>query len=425
MKTYSEVSECRLDAKIKPDDRIVVGQLTGEPATLMHALSSLNLSKDNKVFIGIGLSKSVDMISSAVVESYGIMMMQGALAHREKRIRVYPISYSKLGDVLSTGYLPADVVLAQVARNKLTGRLHWSASNDYQESACRKARSVILECNHRAPAIPGAELASDLRIDGLIESNIDLYSPPTREVDEIDKKIAENVVSLIANESVVQCGLGGISTAVWDFLGNHSRLGVHSGIIGDAVMRLMESGVIDNSRKTVDVGKTVAGSLLGSQDLYRWADANPSLQLSPGKYTHSGLVISSLERFTAVNTALEVDLYGQVNSEIINGKYIGGLGGLSDYVRASQLAPHGQSIIAFRSCVLDRAGDESRMTSKIVGRLGGPAALTSADADIFVTEWGVAKVRNLSLRQRANALIEIAHPNLRERLLYEAKTMPL
>ena len=203
-------------------------------------------------------------------------------------------------------------------------------------------------------------------------------------------------------------GIGAIPDAVLSALAEHRHLGVHSGSLGDGVARLMQSGAITNQRKPIDRGISVGGILMGSSLLHRYAHNNPSLQLRSTRYTHDAHVLASLDKLVAINSAVEVDLTGQVNSECAAGSYIGAVGGLIDFIRGARASRGGLPIIALPST----AGAQSR----IVTKLSGPVTVARSDAVIVVTEHGVADLRGLTLDQRTRKLLQIAHPDHRTAL---------
>jgi acetyl-CoA hydrolase len=209
----------------------------------------------------------------------------------------------------------------------------------------------------------------------------------------------------------MQFGVGGTPDAVLAALGDKHDLGVHSGLISDAVVDLFEAGVVTNARKPIDTGLTVTGTIVGSDALYRWAHRNPSLLMQPVSYTHNPRVLSSFDNFFAINAAIEVDLGGQINAETIDGTYIGAVGGQGAFARAGAAARHGRSIIAVPSTA---AGGT---ISRIVARLGDAVTTTPrADADLVVTEHGVADLRGATLSERAERLIAVADPAHRDAL---------
>jgi acetyl-CoA hydrolase len=212
----------------------------------------------------------------------------------------------------------------------------------------------------------------------------------------------------VADGSTVQVGLGSLPNAVLAGLHDHNDLGVHSGLIVDEVAPLMQSGVVTNSRKSADKGLTVGALVMGQRSLFDFVDHNPLIALRPSGYTHDADVLAGIPRFTAINSALEVDLTGQINTESIDGRYVGAVGGALDFVRGAHRSVGGVPITVLAST--------SGARPCIVTELAGPASIPRADAGIVVTEYGSADLRGRSLRDRRRLLTEIAHPDHRERL---------
>lgn len=213
--------------------------------------------------------------------------------------------------------------------------------------------------------------------------------------DSVATRIAAHVASLVPDGATIQVGLGALPEAVVSGLSGHRDLGVHSGLVGDAVAELMNAGVITNARKAFDRGSTVGGMLVGSQRLFRLADRNPAIQLRDTGYTHDADLLAAQHRFVAINSAVEVDLTGQINAEVAGGAYVGAVGGSVDFLRGAARAPGGLPIIAIPS-------------ERIVETLSGPVTTARADAGIIVTEHGIADLRGQSLRGRRSRLSAIA-----------------
>src|SRR5215469_15609490 len=236
------------------------------------------------------------------------------------------------------------------------------------------------------------------------ESSISCCRPPRR-------RSNCQVARLIPDQATIELGLGAIPETVTHALGCKRGLGVHSGAIGDGIADLMEAGIVDNRHKEIDTGTTVATMLMGTRRLYRFADRNPSIHIRATSYTHDALVLGNFRRFVAINGALEVDMTGQVNAETIAGRHVGLVGGQMDFVRAANRAPEGRSIIALQSTNRDRT------RSRIVARLAdGVVTTPRAEADLVVTEYGIAELRGRTLAERAHALIAVADPNFRSAL---------
>jgi len=247
-------------------------------------------------------------------------------------------------------------------------------------------------------------------ISALIETDRTPVEVPRAPWGEVEDRIALNVQHLIPDRSTLQVGIGAVPEAIVASLRDRKDLGVHSGMIGDSIVDLFESGALTNAHKEIDTGLTVTGSLIGTARLYRFADHNKSLLLTPSSYTHATSTVAQLKRFVSLNSALEVDLTGQVNAEAVGKEYIGAVGGQVDYVRASAYSEHGTSIIALPAT--GKKGD-----SRIVAKLSGPVTTSRSDVDVVVTEYGAVRLRGLSLIRRVRGLISIAAPEHREELL--------
>jgi acetyl-CoA hydrolase len=236
--------------------------------------------------------------------------------------------------------------------------------------------------------------------------------PPA--IGDVERAIARHAASFIEDGTVLQMGIGAIPDATLQSLKDRKDLGIHSGMLGDAVVDLAESGALTNASKPIDRGVTITGSLMGTRRLYDWAHRNVELGMREVAYTHGDATLVQLGNFVSINSAIEVDLTGQVNAEMAGDAYVGGTGGQVDYVRAGQRSHTGRSIIAFASTA---RGDQ---VSRIVSNLAGPVTTTRTDVDVIVTEHGMADLRSQPIRERARRLIAIAHPKFRERLEREA-----
>jgi acyl-CoA hydrolase len=234
----------------------------------------------------------------------------------------------------------------------------------------------------------------------------------------VELAIGRNAAHYIPDRSVLEFGLGSLPDAILAALGERRDLGVHSGLLCDGVARLMQSGAITNAHKSIDRGVTVGGVLFGTQLLFDFARDNPALALRGTDYTHSARVLGAIDNFVAVNSAVEVDLTGQVNAEIANGSYVGAVGGALDFIRAANASPGGASLICLPASI-------GTKLSRVVAKLSGPVATPRSEAGVFVTEHGTADLRGVPLAQRPAKMIAIAHPAFREGLEREAHALGL
>ncbi len=258
-----------------------------------------------------------------------------------------------------------------------------------------------------APA--GAPRIAESRIDVLMTTQRPLYEMPAPQIDDTARAIGALVAAEIRDGDCVQTGIGGIPAAILDRLYEKNDLGMHGGLIDDGGMGLIRNGNIAGTNKEIDTGRHITGMALGSRALLDWLAETPEVELRSADYTHEVGVIGRLSNFVSVNSAVEVDLYGQVNAEMAGGRQISGTGGSVDFMRAARASPGGRSIIAMTATA--RGGSVSRIVPK--------AELVTAlrtDVDMVVTEYGVARLRDAPLRARAQALIDIAAPQFRDEL---------
>ena len=233
---------------------------------------------------------------------------------------------------------------------------------------------------------------------------------PAAQLSQTDEAIARFCAAYIGDGSVIQTGVGAVPDAILRLLHDRKDLGVHSGMLGDGLVDLIEAGVVTNARKEIDRGVTINGALIGTSRLYRFAHDNPAIRMTPTSYTHDAAVLGQLSRLVTLNSALEIDLTGQVNAEQSGSAYLGGTGGQVDFVRAGARSPGGASLMVLASTAKGGA------ISKIVPQLSGPVTTARTEVDVVVTEYGAAELKGQSLAERARRLVTVAHPDFREEL---------
>ncbi|HGJ8975540.1 TPA: acetyl-CoA hydrolase/transferase family protein [Pseudomonas aeruginosa] len=393
-----------LSELIRPGDTVLWGQANAEPLPLTQALMEQRARIGRfRVMLGIANSRTCRPEHADVVD---FLAYCGAGANRELAnagaLDILPSHYSQLPGLIASGALRIDVLMLQLAPADSHGRYSLGIAHEYLLPALDHARVVIAEVNRQAPRTFGERTLGDADLDAILHTDRPpLENPPAR-IRDADARIAAHIAGLIDDGATLQMGIGAIPDAVLGALRGHRDLGVHSGSLGDGVAQLMQAGVITNARKNRDRGVSVGGVLLGSRVIHDFAHDNPAIQLRSTTYTHDPDVLASLDRFVAINSAVEVDLTGQVNSEIAAGSYVGAVGGALDFLRGAQRSRGGLPIIALPST----AGANSR----IVARLNGPATIPRSDAGLIVTEFGVADLRGKTLRQRVECMLRIAHP---------------
>ncbi|KVQ82713.1 acetyl-CoA hydrolase [Burkholderia multivorans] len=390
------------------------GQSHAEPVTLMRALVAQRHSfKRIRVFLGIGLA---DVLAPEHADAIDFLAYCGSGANRKLAranvLDILPAHYSQLPELVRSGALRIDVVMLQVSPPDEHGRYSLGLAREYLVEALKHARAIVAEVHPDVPWTYGGPFLRAADIDLLVTS--DTPFPDTAETTPgpVEQAIGQHVASLVEDGATLQTGIGAIPDAVMAALHDKRDLGVHTGSIGDGIAALCEAGVVTNARKTIDAGITVGGVIIGSARVRRFAHRNPALELRGTEYTHNPHVLRRIDRFTAINSAVEVDLTGQVNAEVVGGTYVGAVGGVGDFLRAAQASRGGVPIVALPST----AGAHSR----IVTKLSGPVTVPRSDACVIVTEYGIADLRGLSLAQRVPKMIAIAHPDHRERLAREA-----
>lgn len=396
---------------VRAGDLVAWGQCGAEPCTLTAGLMAQRATIGGRfrVFVGTTWSDALDPAHADTVDfvSYCAAGANRVLA-RAGRLDILPCHYSRLRHALTRGPNRVDVLLLQVAPADETGHYSLSIAHEYLVPLIDSARVVIAEVNAAAPWTYGERTLRADDFDVLVPAGRAPLEAPAAQAGEIEQRIAQHVAGLIEDGATIQAGIGALPEAIVARLGDRRELGIHSGTIGDAVADLIEAGVVTNARKTRDAGFTVAGTMMGTRRIYGFAHRNPRVQFRSTAYTHDVEVLGSLDRFVAINSALEVDLTGQVNAEVAAGQYVGAVGGAVDFMRGAARSRGGFAIVALAST--------ARQGSRIVARLAGPVSTPRSDAQVIVTEHGVADLRGLTLAQRVARMLAIAPPEWRETL---------
>ena len=328
---------------------------------------------------------------------------------------------SEVPGLFRDGVLPLDIALVQVSPPDRHGFCSLGVSVDASRAAVETARRVIALVNPQMPRAHGDALVHVSRFAATVETNEPLPEHPRPQLTEIERSIGRHVAELIEDGSTLQMGIGAIPDAVLLFLKGKKDLGIHTEMFSDGVVALAEAGVVTNKKKTINTGKFVATFLMGTRKLYDFVDGNPDVVMQPVDYTNDPAVIGQHENMVSINAALQVDFMGQVNAEMIGRNQFSGVGGQVDFVRGASRSRGGKSIIALPSTAAKGT------VSRIACALDAGAAVTTSRNDVhyIVTEYGTADLRGKSIRERAKALIGIAHPDFREKLTAQAKEQGL
>jgi 4-hydroxybutyrate CoA-transferase len=343
-------------------------------------------------------------------------------AVHEGRADFTPVLLSEVPLLFKQGILPLHVVLIQVSPPDEHGFCSLGIEAGLVKTPSQVARLVIAEVNEQMPRTLGDSFIHVSKIDFAVPVNYPLAELPMGQTNDLSMKIGEYIADLIEDGSTMQMGIGAIPDAVLNFLGGKRDLGVHTELFSDGVMRLIEEGVITNERKTLHNGKIVAGFILGSQRLYDFVDDNPIVELHPTEYVNDPFVIAQNERMVSINSAIEIDLTGQVCADSIGPRLYSGVGGQLDFVYGAARSKGGKPIIALPSTATPGGG---KAISRIVPMLkqGAGVVTTRNHVHYIATEYGVAQLYGKTIKQRASALISIAHPDFRADLERQAKEL--
>jgi acyl-CoA hydrolase len=342
-------------------------------------------------------------------------------AVNDGRADYVPVFLSDVPHLFERGALPLDAVLVNVTPPDAHGFCSLGTSVEAMHAAIRAARTVIVQLNRAMPRTLGESFIHVDDIDLAIEVDVPPYEYSNGEIGDIERRIGQYVAELIPDGATLQLGIGAIPSATALALMGHRDLGIHTEMFTDAVVDLVEAGVITGARKQRNRGKIVTAFMMGSRRLYDFVNDNPMVEMRSVDYTNDTHVIRSFTTMTAINSAIEVDLTGQVVADSIGCRIYSGVGGQMDFVRGAALAPEGRAIIALPSTAAH--GTVSRITPTLA--CGAGVVTTRAHVRTIVTEWGVAELFGRSLRERASALIAIAHPDHRAHLRSEAHRLGL
>lgn len=335
-------------------------------------------------------------------------------AVEEGRADYTPCFFHEIPRLFTDGCLPVDVAFIQVSLPDERGYCSFGISVDYTQPAAQAAKLVIAQVNKNMPYTYGNGIHLK-DIDFIVEKDEPLIELPPPKIGETERKIGEYVASLIHDGDTLQLGIGAIPDAVLSFLGEKKNLGIHSEMFSDGVVDLARKGVITNTKKTINPGKFVSCFLMGTRKLYDFVDHNEDVLIEAVDYTNDPFVVAKIDNIISINSAIQVDLMGQTNSEMIGNRQFSGVGGQVDFVRGASRAKGGKAIIAMPATAA------KGKISKIVPLLDEGSAVTTSrnDIDYVVTEFGIASLKGKTLRQRAKALIEIADPRFKPSLITE------
>ncbi|MEN6432284.1 MAG: GNAT family N-acetyltransferase [Smithella sp.] len=426
-KAYPEkfASENEIFSHIRRGDHIFVASGCGEPQYLVQAMIRYVESNPKAFFdaeiihiYSLGLAPYTGAKYKANFRHNSFFIGNSTRDSVNAGMADYtPISLSQLPALLSSGVVRIDVALIQTSLPDEHHYLSLGVSVDIVKAATEKAKIVIAQINPNMPRIHGDGFIHIKDIDFIVPYDEPLLEVSKTQASDVIKTIGKNVARLVQDGDTIQVGWGGLPNAVMASLYNKKDLGVHTELLSDGLVYLIKTGVINNSRKTIDHGKSVAAFCMGTRETYDFLDNNPSIALRTLDYTNSQLIMSRIENMVAINSALEIDLSGQATSESIGGVFYSGIGGHQDFMRGALFSRNGKTILALKST------SRNDTISRIVPALKEQAGITlnRADTRYVVTEYGIAYLHGKNIRERAMSLIAIAHPKFRPWLIEEAK----
>ncbi len=395
--------------------RVVLGHAAGEPQVLVDAMmSAYQQFQDVEIvhMVPLGSCRYCEAGMEQHFRHNSIFVGAPTRdAVRSGRADYTPVFFSQVPRLIQEKHMPIDVALICVSPPDEQGWMSYGVSVDYTQAAARHARMVIAEVNELMPRTFGARIhVSDL--DYLVRSERRLPQLRPAILGEVEQQIGRHIADFIEDGDCLQLGIGSIPDAVLGCLMGKHDLGIHTEMFSDGVVDLVRAGVITNRRKAIDPGKLVATFLMGTQKLYDFVHNNHDVLMQPVDYTNNVMVAGQIDRLISINSALQVDLHGQVCADMIGPLQYSSVGGQVDFVRAAAASKGGRSIIALPSTA------KGGLISRIVPQLDAGACVTTSrfDVDTIVTEYGVAALRGKTLRQRQKDLIAIAHPNFRAEL---------
>ena len=406
---------------VKSGDRVFVSGNAATPYVLLHALAERKDELRNVEIVHVLLLGDGPLAQPEMEGHFRHRSLFVGSADRdavnEGRADYVPIFLHEVPALFTSGALPVDVAIIHTAPPDEHGFLSYGVEVLASKAVVENAKTVIAQVNEKMPRVLGDSFVHISRIDKIVEVSEDLPELKLDEFSEVEKQIGFHIANLIEDGATLQLGIGGIPNATLFFVKDKKDLGIHTEMCSDGIMEAIEAGIVTGAKKTLHPGKVIATFVLGTSKLYDYVDDNPILEVHPTEYTNDPFIIAQNEKMVAINSALEVDLTGQVCSDSMGYHIYSGFGGQVDFIRGAARSKGGKPIIALPSTA---KGDT---ISRIVSHLKEGAGVVTSRGDVHyvVTEHGVAYLHGKSRRERAEALIQIAHPKFRDELMQFAK----
>jgi len=408
---------------IRRGDKVFIGSGAAEPQVLVKSLiESSGRLADTRIMhiMTLGVAPyTEEKFTDQFRHNAFFIGANTRQAVAEGRADYTPVFLSEIPALFRSGQVPVDVALIQVSLPDKHGYCSYGVSTDVVKSAAESATKVIAEINPQMPRALGDCFINMDHIDMAVPVDVPLLYSKRERADDVAKRIGRNIASLIPDGSTLQMGIGTIPDSVLHYLTDKKDLGIHTEMFSDGFMELAAKDIINNHKKTIHAGKTIASFCIGSRELYDYVDNNPGIEFHPTEYTNDPFIIAQNDKMMAINSAIEVDLSGQVCADSLGTMFYSGIGGQIDFVRGASRSKGGKPIIALPST----AKDDTISRISVHLKEGAGVVTTRGDVHYVVTEWGVAYLHGKNIRERAMALINIAHPKFRKALLDEAKTL--
>ena len=399
------MTQCNFDIAVylRPGDTVLIGQATAEPPVLVeHFIEAAQRIDDLTALCGYTLSDAWAGVGPGRphITAYAAHGVFRKLAS-QGLVNMAPWHYSRIESLITRGLLPVDVVLLQVAPLDDEGYYPLGATVDYAHAAAATARVVLVEVNETMPRTTTNRRLHQSQVTSAIHRTKQLAGSPARLASDVELRVAANVAGLIDSGATVQLGAGALADAIAHELRARRQLRIRSGLVGDWLADLDEDGALDRNPGSVSIGIA-----LGEERLYQFLRDSPWVQFAPLADLVDPAVIAKCDQFVSVNSAIEVDVMGQVNAEVVNDRYVGAVGGQVDFFRATRASKGGLAVLALSATTPSGA-------SRIVGSLAGPVTTSKSDVDMVVTEWGIADLRAATMPQIFERLIAVADPRHR------------
>lgn len=415
---------CQAVKAIKSGDNVYIHSNAAAPELLIVAMVQRAPELKDVTILHILTMANADYAKPEYADSFKVKaLFIGAnlrTAVNEGRAEYMPVFLGEIPKLFESGEIPVDVCLIQVSPPDAHGYCSYGVSVDCTIAARKCARIVIAEVNKQMPRTLGRSFVHVSRLDHIVETDRRLPELPPNAPTDVEEAIGKHVATLVDDQATLQLGIGAIPDAVLKYLSGKRDLGVHSEMVSDGIIDLIQRGVITNDAKTILPGKVAVSFVIGTKRLYDFVDNNPFIEFQTSDFINDPFVISDNYRMTAINSALQVDISGQVVSDSIGNYLYSGVGGQVDFIRGASRSKHGKAIIALPSTAKD--GTISRIVTQLTP--GSGVVTSRADVHYVVTEYGIAQLYGKTLRERARALIGIAHPAFRANIENECLSLP-